>query len=102
MIREITIVAVLNGWLVRVGCQTVVFTSADELVGALRRYLENPVAIEEQFLKSAVNARWAVGATPPIMGGSNQATLGAQAQQQLAGGMRGDQQPRHDAGQGVR
>ena len=58
MIREISIVPVLNGWIVRVGCQTVVFTSADALLGALRRYLEDPIATEEQFLQTAVNARW--------------------------------------------
>jgi hypothetical protein len=55
MTREIKIIPVLNGFVCHVGCQTVVFESREYLLDALRRYMENPQALEKSFLASAVN-----------------------------------------------
>ena len=48
--RDITISPVVNGFLVTVGCQRVVFTSLDDLIGELRRYVENPAKVEKEYL----------------------------------------------------
>lgn len=53
--REVSIAACLNGWICRVGCQTVVFTSRDTLLAWLDRYMKNPTATEAEFLKGAAN-----------------------------------------------
>lgn len=55
MIREIQISPVLNGYIVKVGCQTVVFDSRDELLTSLSSYLKDPDAIEKFYLMNAVN-----------------------------------------------
>lgn len=55
MIREITITPVLNGFVCKVGCQTVVFTSVDELALNIEKYYNNPEEMEKQFLAKAVN-----------------------------------------------
>ena len=53
--RDINIHPVLNGYVVTVGCQTVVFGGKLALVRALESYLENPEKIEKQYLTEAVN-----------------------------------------------
>jgi hypothetical protein len=53
--RKITIEAVLNGFVCKVGCQTVVFNSIGDLVANLGDYLRNPAAVENQFRANAVN-----------------------------------------------
>ena len=55
MFRPITINAVLNGWIVMVGCQTVVYQDRNQLVTDLDAYLKDPAATEARFLKTAVN-----------------------------------------------
>jgi hypothetical protein len=55
MFRPITITAVLNGWILGVGCQTVVFQDRDQLVRELDAYLKDPAGTEARFLKSSVN-----------------------------------------------
>ena len=55
MIREITITPVLNGFVCKVGCQQVVFTSAVDLALAIEAYYKNPEAVEKEFLAKAVN-----------------------------------------------
>jgi len=55
MIREITIKPVLNGFVCKVGCQTVVFNSARELAENIERYYKNPDAVEKDFIAKAVN-----------------------------------------------
>lgn len=58
MIREIQINAVLNGFVVKIGCQTVVFTSVDDLTTKLNEYFKNPQETENNFLKdNAINAQ---------------------------------------------
>lgn len=53
MFRKIQIEACLNGYIVRAGCQTLVFQTADELLRELRAYMDDPVATEQRFLKNA-------------------------------------------------
>ena len=56
MIRDITIKAALNGWIVKVGCQTVVFTSKPEMLQEIGQYLADPEGMEKKY-KDAVNAQ---------------------------------------------
>ena len=58
MVRTIGIKTVLNGFVVKVGCQTVVFTTRADLINHLDQYLktENPYQFEETFLAGAINA----------------------------------------------
>lgn len=53
--RKITIEPVLNGYLCRVGCQTLVFTSMDGMINELREYLVDPDAKEKAMAKSALH-----------------------------------------------
>lgn len=55
--RSVTVNAVLNGWTVKCGCQTLVYTDPDKLVGDLRDYLRDPKAKEAAVIESAVNKR---------------------------------------------
>lgn len=50
--RQINIVAVLNGFVVTVGCQTVVFSTVEALVSALRDYYNEPENTEKRFTSS--------------------------------------------------
>lgn len=61
MIRNITIQACLNGFIVSVGCQTLAFTSVDELTVKLAGYLREPEKAEKEFLKEAINRRHTLG-----------------------------------------
>jgi len=55
--REVTVKAVLNGWTVKVGCQTLVYTDIDKLTEDLREYAQNPQAKEKAMIERAVNKR---------------------------------------------
>ena len=61
MFRPIAITAVLNGWIVTVGCQTVVYQERDHLTRDLDSYLRDPDATEARILKGAVNAAHTMG-----------------------------------------
>ena len=65
MIRDIRISAVLNGFEVKLGCQTLVFTDVTEMLKEIRRYLKNPEAIEKEYLEKALNAKHIVPQTYP-------------------------------------
>ena len=54
--RDITIKTVLNGWIVQVGCQHLVFTSLDVMLKDLTAYLEDPKGTEDKYQAEAVNA----------------------------------------------
>ena len=56
MIRDIKIHAVLNGWIVTVGCQQIVFTESDHLLKQLGRYLINPKVVEKEYRELSVNS----------------------------------------------
>ena len=55
MMREIRIKPVLNGFIVTVGCQQVVFPSVETLVSAFKRYQKDPEKVEKEFTESAIN-----------------------------------------------
>ncbi len=68
MFRPITISAVLNGWIVQCGCQTLVFHDRDTLVRELDAYLRDPVGTEKRVLGDSINASHmggAIEAAPP-------------------------------------
>jgi len=56
MLREIKIESVLNGWIVEVGCQKVVFTELTHMMIELKRYLNDPEVVEKVYLKNSVNS----------------------------------------------
>jgi hypothetical protein len=55
MIREIVITPVLNGFVCKVGCQSVVFESVATMVQNIEAYYKNPETVEAAFLAKAVN-----------------------------------------------
>src|SRR5574342_651721 len=57
MIRDVTIHAVLNGFVVQVGCQTTVFETGDMLLVRLGDYLRHPEQTEQQWRDTALNAK---------------------------------------------
>ena len=56
--KDIKIHAVLNGYVVKVGCQKVVFTDLDVMLGELRAYLKAPVPedFEKEWLEHSLNS----------------------------------------------
>lgn len=65
--RDIQITAVLNGWIVRVGCQTVVFDKVSVLIAWMTSYLMEPVKTEKEFLAQAINLKLFPGANSPAV-----------------------------------
>jgi hypothetical protein len=53
--RDFKIKPVLNGFIVEIGCQTVVFTNMSTLVSELLRYQANPHMVEREYQRNAVN-----------------------------------------------
>ncbi len=49
--REVKINAVMNGFIVNVGCQTLVYQDKLTLLLELRNYLENPEQVEKQYIE---------------------------------------------------
>ena len=78
--RDITIHAVMNGYLVQVGCQQVVFESTSKLMEELMAYLKDPQAVEKRYgWDPTKEADGPTPATPPGYSydlRSAQATLG--------------------------
>ena len=70
--RTITIEPTLNGWIVRVGCQIVVFTNLGKMLHEIYKYIRNPKQVEEAYLAKAENTQLpprdvpAVNPTPTI------------------------------------
>lgn len=63
MIHEITIRAVLNGYVVQVGCQTVVFQSQEAMLSELGQYLRDPEGMEKRY-SAFPNARFTLNNGP--------------------------------------
>jgi len=55
--KDVRISAVLNGWIAKVGCQTLVFTDRATLLKELDLYMADPAATERAYLENAVNAK---------------------------------------------
>ena len=54
--RNITIIPVLNGFIIKVGCQTVVFTNTKTMLEQLETYYTDPDATESRYRTSSINA----------------------------------------------
>ncbi len=57
MIRAFEVRPVLNGYIVSIGCQTLVFNDRRNMVNLMDDYLKNPDEIEAAILKNACNAK---------------------------------------------
>ncbi len=66
MIRDIYIRPVLNGFLIKVGCQYVVFDDRDKMVDNLMRYLLDPERVEKEWTVGAMHAKHLLGAPAGI------------------------------------
>ena len=55
--RDVTIKPALNGYVVRLGCQRVVFTDRVQMLQVLDDYLENPYDVERMYLGKSCNSR---------------------------------------------
>lgn len=53
--RTIVINPALNGFIVQVGCTTIVFKSIDMLCSELKRYHQDPKGVEKQYQVNAIN-----------------------------------------------
>lgn len=53
--REVRITPVLNGFIVTVGCQTVVFTSMNDLLRELKSYQIDSASVEKEYLSGSIN-----------------------------------------------
>jgi len=53
---NVTIETVLNGWVVKVGCATVVFTDSAKLLADLKDYLVDPKAMIKLYKENSINA----------------------------------------------
>lgn len=58
MFRDITIHAVMNGFVVQVGCQTLVYDNVGALVSDLQMYLVDPVKTEKWIRERSCNTKW--------------------------------------------
>ena len=57
MIYDMQIKTMLNGWIVTVGCQTLVFTDRDKMVQAFLDYNADPEGTEKRFVEDSVNSK---------------------------------------------
>lgn len=48
--RSVSIHRAMNGFIVDVGCQRLVFNSSRTLIAELERYLDNPLDVEKEYL----------------------------------------------------
>lgn len=65
MIRSFTVTPVLNGYVVSVGCQVIVFTSGIDLTNAISAYLDNPDMVEKSFTEDSINSKHLMPQTRP-------------------------------------
>lgn len=54
---ELTIRPVLNGWIIQVGCQELVFSDRVLMFSQVDEYLQQPDVVEKQFREKSVNAK---------------------------------------------
>ena len=54
---DLTIKVALNGYVVRVGCQRVVFNDRELMLRALNDYLNDPVGVTELYQRNSINAK---------------------------------------------
>lgn len=49
--RDIIIKKVLNGYILKVGCQTVVFEQKNQMLSEIGRYYDNPSLVEKEYME---------------------------------------------------
>lgn len=69
---EMLITAVLNGFSVRIGCQTMVYNSVDTLLGDLGEYLKAMEEEEKMARATAINRRMLGGIGMPMPAACNE------------------------------
>lgn len=47
---------VLNGWIVKVACQEILFTNLNNMVAEISQYLADPQRVEKHYLATSCNA----------------------------------------------
>jgi hypothetical protein len=73
--HKVIIEPVLNGYLVQVGCQHLVFSSTDNLLQALGRYLEDPHKTEIYYRTEALHKDLLSAITAQDFMGGNRAGM---------------------------
>jgi hypothetical protein len=58
VLRPFEVQPVLNGYIVRIGCKTLIFASIEALVSTIDKYLREPDAVEENYLKNSINSKY--------------------------------------------
>lgn len=53
--HNITIKGVLNGWIVNVGCQTVVFDDLEIMMKEIQTYIKYPETSEKKYMENRKN-----------------------------------------------
>ena len=48
--QEVKIQKVLNGYILKIGCKTVVFEQKNQMLLELARYYDNPQAVEKEYM----------------------------------------------------
>lgn len=71
--RDIRITPALNCYILKVGCQTIVFNDRGTMLTELGRYLEKPADVEREYIDNAVNSMG-----PADMTGAEQVPEGMQ------------------------
>lgn len=56
VMREVKVIPVLNGFIVSVGCQTLIFNRIEDVAEKLIAYQKNPEAVEKLFIENSVNS----------------------------------------------
>lgn len=64
MLRHVVIAPVLNGYIVTIGCQKVVFNNRARMLDELNEYLKNPEAVEARYREEAINAKYTLADDP--------------------------------------
>ena len=64
--RDLKITPVLNGFVIKVGCQTVVFTKLADMLSAIENYYTDPEAFEKLFVNKAINSKWTMAPNAAI------------------------------------
>jgi hypothetical protein len=64
VMREVIVRPVLNGFVVQVGCQTLVYNRIEDVAENLIAYQKDPEGTEKKFAESAVNKTLGGGPVP--------------------------------------
>lgn len=53
--KEVRIEPVLNGWIVRIGCASVVALNKEAMLSEIGRYIDDPGGVTKEYAANAVN-----------------------------------------------